>query len=438
MSSNPSYVKEAETRQVHILPVVVFPPTENRPCFTWHDSEFKAAGRIFESGVYYHDTNTDIRLCPYLRIVGIVSNSSGEEYSYLLEFIPIDRNTVVRKLLPFRMLAARGEETVKVLGDWGISFSGNSTKLVLQYLDFQKLRFSYKRPQDFLKLVNTVGWDERTKSFVLPTETIGQKNGIFYGGKGDAKYARNGTLTQWREKLAKYSAKNPHLILTLCSAFLGPLLKLLNIPGAGFHFYGDSSTGKSSALFLAASVWGEPGFALSWRTTLNALELQAAARSCTLLILDESHLIEPKHLDGAVYVLTNGYSKSRMTKDIEARSILHWIVCILSSGERSIGQHLTSVKITLKGGQAVRIVDIPVSGQFGIFDCLHNFSAGNEFADYLRDTGAKFYGNAGPCFVEHLIHHLPKLDLEPRLSTILDCFAKDLSAQSHELPASLP
>ena len=44
-----------------------------------------------------------------------------------------------------------------------------------------------------------------------------------------------------------------------------------------FHFYGDSSLGKSTLMNVACSVYGKPSeFKGSWRTTDNALEDTAA------------------------------------------------------------------------------------------------------------------------------------------------------------------
>ena len=74
-------------------------------------------------------------------------------------------------------------------------------------------------------------------------------------------------------------------------------LELFNIPGIGFHYFGDSTSGKTTALAAAASVWGPASFILRWRSTVNGLEGQAAIRSSTLVALDESHMIDGKALD---------------------------------------------------------------------------------------------------------------------------------------------
>lgn len=70
-------------------------------------------------------------------------------------------------------------------------------------------------------------------------------------------------------------------MLSLSAAFTAPLLKLAKLQevgGAGLHLMGDSSRGKTTALQVAASVWGAPTFMRTWRATTNGLEAIAAFR----------------------------------------------------------------------------------------------------------------------------------------------------------------
>jgi putative DNA primase/helicase len=205
----------------------------------------------------------------------------------------------------------------------------------------------------------------------------------------------------------------------LSCAFAGPLLEPLNVSGLGVHYFGDSTTGKSTALAVATSVWDSPKFMLSWRTTVNGLEIQAASRSSTIVTLDESNMIEAKALDASVYLLLNGVSKARMNKDTSARELAHWRICVLASGERSIKAHLGVAHNDHKVGQGIRIIDVPVRGKSGLFDDLHGSSTGSVFADKLRDASAKFYGHPGPLFVQHLINELPRISLPAGVTDIM-------------------
>jgi uncharacterized protein (DUF927 family) len=61
-------------------------------------------------------------------------------------------------------------------------------------------------------------------------------------------------LNDWQNNVAKYSENHDFLVLALSSAFTGQLLEPLGRHGAGIHFKGKSSKGKSTAVFIACSV----------------------------------------------------------------------------------------------------------------------------------------------------------------------------------------
>ncbi len=261
-------------------------------------------------------------------------------------------------------------------------------------------------------------------------ETLGNHSRVWFAGHCKPNlYAKAGTFEDWKTNVAQSCENNAFPLLGISTAFAGPLLELLNIPGLGFHLYGDSTSGKTTVLAASCSVWGSPDLLLSWSTTINGLEAAAAIRSSTVICLDESHQIDPKVLDGSVYMLANGVSKGRMTKEIVARDLAHWRLPILSSGERAIETHLGTARIAHKVGQGIRLADIPVSGSFGIFDDIHEEPSGNVFADKLRESARDHYGHAGPAFVERLIEELPGISLSTRLAEIMDDYGAGLNAQ---------
>jgi len=431
------------------LPVEDFPPRKSRPCYSVHDSLFQNNGRSYRDGVYFHSVEVktdpngqkvehliDTWICSVLSVFAITRTNSCKEHGYLLEFIPHGERAKVREILSQSLLLGRAEDALKVLRDLGVSVLHKHKTEVRDYLDSQHLRFSAAQPADFWHSVKVVGWNSPS-CFVLPTEIIGQQNKVWFNGRGEgALYGKKGDLGKWGTEVAALCEGNPYLVFAMSCSFVGPLLEPLNIPGIGIHYFGDSTTGKSSAQAVAASVWGPPSFLLSWRTTINGLEAQAASRSGTITPLDESHMIEPKHLDAGIYMLLNGVTKARMNRDTTPKEIQQWRTCVLSSGERSLESHLSAAEIDHKAGQGVRIADVPVSGKFGLFDDLHGLNSGRDFSDTLRDAAAKHYGFAGPMFVSWLIQKLPALSLQEKLTDSLKLFGNDLSAQEGRVARS--
>ena len=430
----------------------VFPSLKERPCYRVYDLPFKEKGRDWEPGVYLHTVElkddgsgnktkvaAELWVTSVLRVLCIVRTDSDNGHAYLLEYIPHGGAQPRRAVLSQALLLGRGEEAMKELRDLGVSVLGSKAKCVREYLDLEHLRFSSRKtPDDFWTSVKVIGWAPVGQRFVLPHETIGLQTGVWFSGKTDvAQYKKNGDFNLWKSKVAALCEGNPYLILALSCAFAGPLLEPLNIPGLGIHYFGDSTTGKSTSLAVAASAWGSEKFMISWRTTINGLEGQAAQRCSTLIPVDESHQVDPKALDASVYMLLNGTSKARMNKDTSPREIEHWRACVISSGERSIETHQANANIDHKVGQTVRIVDVPVvTGQYGLFEDIHEAKNGAEFSDALRDAAAKHYGHAGPIFIEKLIQNYSGLGLPDRLASLLQEFGNDLSAQDRRVARS--
>ncbi|WP_164186520.1 DUF927 domain-containing protein, partial [Stenotrophomonas maltophilia] len=110
------------------------------------------------------------------------------------------------------------------------------------------------------------------------------------------------------------------LVLAVSAMFAGPLLHFTGATGGGFHLVGGSSSGKSTALRVAASVVGPPEYAREWRSTANGLEGVAVLHNDATLILDELAQIDPKQAGDAAYLLANGNGKSRANRAGEARA----------------------------------------------------------------------------------------------------------------------
>ncbi len=56
-----------------------------------------------------------------------------------------------------------------------------------------------------------------------------------------------------------------------------------------------------------------------------------------------------------------------------------------------------------RAGQETRIADIPADlGEFGVGDCLHNFSDGASFANAIKDRARECHGAAGREYIRLL------------------------------------
>jgi putative DNA primase/helicase len=424
-------------------PEIEFPPESKRPCFQLYKVPFISEGTPYKAGVYWHfveeETDDDgnkvsalvnLWILSVLEVLAIVRTTSGREHSYLIEYIPHGEIASRFEVISQAALLGRAEDALKTLRAIGVSVLQKHAKLVQAYLDNQHLRFGAEHPEHFWESVKHVGWHGE-KTFVLPNEIIGEQAGVCFSGNNDrVLYEKAGSFQQWNVHIATPCRGNDYLVLALSSSFAGPLLKWLGITAAGFHFYGDSTVGKSTAQYLGVSSWAPPSSLLQWRATANGLEGQAACRCDTFFALDESQQADPKMLDLAIYMLINGCSKQRMNRDGTLKEVQIWRLFLLSSGERSLEIQVgTAPRTEYKAGQAMRFIDVPVQAKYGLFDDLHGYANGKLFSEALLQSCHKYYGYAALMFVEALINKMPALDLHARLETCYQQLGSDLSAQ---------
>ena len=214
-------------------------------------------------------------------------------------------------------------------------------------------------------------------------------------------YKQSGDLKSWNEKIAKYASSNPNIIFAISLALSAPLLHLTNTENIGVHFIGPSSIGKTTLLNIASSVWGNSIY--NWRTTDNAAESIAELSNDGLLLFDELGQVDGCALDQLSYMLGNGIGKLRSKRSGDAKEAKTFRLALLSSGESGISTKLKERGKTLKAGQSVRLLELPADSKYGIFDDLHNFKSGDEFAKYLKNQIKENTGVLIDIFLQKII-----------------------------------
>jgi putative DNA primase/helicase len=371
------------------------------------------AGRdSLAAGVYWHDVARDkdgevtgqaapVWICSPLRVAALTRDTQGSEWGRLLVF-PDRDGRVHRWTMPMRMLAGSGEELRSELLAEGLTItsSGRDRQRLVDYI-------GRGRPDVTARCVTRTGWHGDV--FTLPRETFGDTDAepvLFQSSTLDGvALGQGGTLDGWRDHVAACCAGNARLVLAICAGFAGPCLGMLGMDGGGFHLRGASSTGKSTALSVAASLFGSPAYLRTWRHTDNGLEGVAALHSDLLLILDEIGQLDPKHAGQVAYLLANGQGKGRSHRDGSPRAITTWRLLFLSAGEIGLGDLVTQSGGKVRAGQEVRVIDLPADAGagLGLFDAVPDGLAAGAFADALKTSAAKHYGHALPAFLRALV-----------------------------------
>lgn len=327
--------------------------------------------------------------------------------------------------LPMETLQTDGAEMRKALAHMGVTLSTSKSARDL----FQTYLANYP-VNKFAICVNRVGWHDQ--QYVLPHEVVGESSSgqlIVYQSTASVidKYVQKGTLLDWQNHISKHAENHDFLVLSLCSAFAGQLLEPLGRHGAGIHFKGKSSKGKSTAVFIACSVWGNPeSYYHTWRNTSNALEQTAFTHNDGLLVLDEiGEIPNPKDLGNIVYMLINGSGKGRMNKSLALRETARWRLVFLSSGEKTLSELMTEVGQQAKLGQEIRLINIDIDqSEHGIFDQIDFSENAAQQALLLNSNIKKYYGVAGIFWLKYLTSD--KAKITERANILLQEYAQAL------------
>lgn len=361
-----------------------------------------------------------VRICDPLEVTALTRDFVQGSWGRLVEFRDGD-GALKKEVIPATLLADRSTALFEKLLASGFRYEISQAPALKQYLmDYPTTVRA--------RAVENVGW--HGNSFVLPGQTCGSyqqaeqnEQIIFQSASPVAKlYTTSGTLEDWQDNVAKPAEGNTRAVMTICGSFATPLLKPLGLESGGFHFTAFTSWGKSTLASLCSSVWGHGGearqdntFTESWQATLNALEGVAQRHSDTALFLDEIGLADPEIVGHAAYLFASGKGKERLDREGNPRDSKHWRIIFQSAGELSVAQKAAEAGRTLTGGQDVRIADIPgdPGAGMGLFEALNGFKSSADLVAHWKTAAAKYYGTAGPAFVEKLVE-----DLETNLKTV--------------------
>jgi uncharacterized protein (DUF927 family) len=272
--------------------------------------------------------------------------------------------------------------------------------------------------------------------FVLPDATFGTtpERVVLQAADGTRSlFNEAGALDDWRTHVGRWCVGNSRLAFAASCAFAAPLLGLVGEEAGGFNLRGDSRTGKSTALRVAASVCGGTpaaggaGFVRAWRATGNALEGVAALHNDCLLPLDEMSQVDAREAGEIAYMLGNGQGKARAGRTGLVRPALRFRTLFLSTGEIGLAQKSAEGGRATHAGMEVRCCDIPANAGagFGLFEELHGEASADAFARELNLQTTRNYGTPLRAFLTRATAELQR-DPSGYVNTLRDR-AADLS-----------
>lgn len=364
------------------------------------------------SGALWYDDDGKAKLISevYIKATTLSRGSDGTSWASIIEFKDLD-NKLKNIQIPCKTLLD-SKETFKLLVDSGFKASCCRTPLIKYLQDVE--------PEKRLIQLTRSGWVANGLEYVCQSFKITDSTEEYVLPPNDSiGLSKRGTLAEWQEHVCQYCVDNHVLTLALCVGLSGILLRFLpSINTTMVNLVGKSSIGKTTALQVASSLWGDSKFIKQWRCTSNALEAIAESYNDGLLILDELGQVNGKDVSNITYMLGNEKGKGRMNADSSLRYSKSWRLAILSSGEIGIASKMEEAGIKAKGGQLVRCIDIDACvSELGIYNCLHGARDGAELSNILKENCSKYYGVVAEEFIRRLTRDISHEELRNSVNT---------------------
>ncbi|MCU7871925.1 MAG: DUF927 domain-containing protein [Candidatus Thiodiazotropha sp. (ex Lucinoma borealis)] len=374
----------------------------------WADITLPDGYLLTEEGVFEERKGGPAMICGPVWVEALTRDQIGTGWGMVVCWIDRDgrkRNQAISN----RRLHETGGGLAMLLSLGGLMIVPGEERRVARYLGCFE-------PSNRVMCVSQVGWIESDDQlvYVLPDRVISREETteIIFQPEQHAPTVdtmkSSGSLESWQQRVAVACKGNPYLLFSVCASLSASIQRFAGMDNSGFHLYGNSSRGKTTALQVGASVWGcgaDPGgseqtFLHRWNATQNAMEGLAAAHNDGLLVLDEIGSCPAYDFGRTVYDLSGGQGKSRMNKDALLNKQRRFRVLALSSGEYSVRQKIEEAGKTAKAGQMNRFLDIPIDDAVVIE--THGKSAA-EFVNRLKRDCGQYYGTAGPAFIQAIL-----------------------------------
>ena len=376
---------ERSMRQVNSGTASLINPSDfpNQPmeleCGEWH-CDSSGVSKVMKDRVEY------ACLHPIMPVERLVNIDTGEEKlriaffkgKYWREFIAGKRELFdSTKIIQFSAL--------------GISVTSKSAKLLAEFLcDVETLNPELIPETQSVSRLGYIGDGGQFSPYVDDLTFDGDASyGNIY-----AAISERGSYEEWLSEAKKCRSDTLTARIMLAAAFASPLIGKIGCLPFFVHLWGvESGTGKTVALMLAASVWGDPDvgkYIQTFNGTQVGHEKTAAFLNNIPMCIDELQLSKDSHGHSRfdVYQLAQGVGRTRGNKSGGLDKTPTWALCVLTTGESPLTSDSSGA------GAVNRVIDIECKAQdsvirdgFGTSAVIkRNYGfAGHRFIEQMND-----------------------------------------------------
>ena len=311
----------------------------------------------------------------------------------------------VREFSISTMSISSPDELRKQLAHNGVVAHKAQYELLARFVVFFIKNLQYVRKAETMR--TQFGWVEGDSKFILGDREI-TKDGIFYSPPSSItkdvaeKIVPKGSFEKWKEVFNMYARPGleGHAFAAL-TAFGSPLLKFTGLEGAIINLiHPESGSGKSTALFMCNSVYGQPKELTSmYKDTFNAKMHQLGVMNNLPNTVDEITNLSGMEFSDMAYSISQGRGKNKMNGSSNTLRVNNtkWQGITLASANASFYEKLGVAKNT-PDGESMRLLEYKIEPN-NIIDVQE----GKQMFDHqLREN----YGHAGDIYVQWLVNNL--------------------------------
>ncbi len=248
------------------------------------------------------------------------------------------------------------------------------------------------------------GWADNDTKFILGDKEINAETVLFSPPSSRIKKYADvtkpiGNLDTWKSIAAVYGKRDMHVqAFGFFTGFGAPLLKFLNYKGGIINLVNNTSgTGKTTALKMAMSVWGDPNeLLLIPKDTLATKIHRMGLFNNIAVAMDEVTNMPGEQFSELVFSITQGRGAGRMKAAVneERFNMTKWATIAVTTSNSSMVDKLRAVKQT-PDGELMRFLE---------FDVPAESKMPKEFAQAMFDDAlSENYGLAGPIYAQYLV-----------------------------------
>lgn len=286
-----------------------------------------------------------------------------------------------KKLIVNRSVIANKNNIIR-LADDGVDVDSDTAGKLMQYLS--ALLAKNREFIPYRKSKSVMGWCG--EEFVPYSKVICCDNDEQFKNIQNCLKAK-GDKAEWI-RFTKELRKNLYLRLIMAASFASPIIERVGENPFVLMLWGGTGSGKTVAMEVAMSVWGNPNMGNMTRTmnmTINSTMVTASFLRNLPFGGDELQTIKSKYdgsYDSLIMQITEGVDRGRLNSNSQLREMKNWKCSFIFTGEEPV------TKAASGGGVKNRVIEI---------ECTDTIIPnGNEVCNFIWEN----YGLVAEDFID--------------------------------------